>query len=207
MTIPNMSQESNAAEIRERLLIRESNHRVRNMLQVVIGLATQTMRRSDTLVAFEKTYFERLQALARAYELLARECWRSVSLADLLTMQLAAVVADRSRYSVAGEDMVLKPTAALSLGLVVHELAMNAYLHGAFALSSGCVAIRWEVTQESLLLDWEERGSSLRSADADGLGCELVRRQIQHELRGETALDFTDTGLVARLSIPCAELR
>jgi len=177
------------------------------MLQVVIGLATQTIRRSEDLAAFERTYFERLQALARAYELLARECWRNVSLADLLTMQLAAVVADRSRYSMAGEDIVLKPTAALSLGLVVHELAMNAHLHGAFALSSGRIAIRWQEADASLLLDWEECGCSVRSTGADGLGCELVKRQLQHELRGDATLDFTDTGLVARLSIPCAELR
>lgn len=206
MTIQYMS-EHDTAEIRERLLIRESNHRVRNMLQVVIGLATQTMRRSADLAAFERTYFERLQALARAYELLAREGWRNVSLGDLLTMQLAAVVEDRSRYSVAGEDIVLKPTAALSLGLVVHELAMNANLHGAFALATGRVAVRWGVAGASLRLDWEEQGCPGRSTDPEGLGCELVKRQLQHELRGDAALDFTDSGLVVRLSIPCAELR
>jgi two-component system CheB/CheR fusion protein len=199
--------EQHDVDVRERLLIRESNHRVRNMLQVVIGLATQTIRRSKDLAAFERTYFERLQALARSYELLARECWRNVSLADLLTMQLAAVVADRSRYSLAGEDIVIKPTAALSLGLVVHELAMNAYLHGAFAPASGRIAIRWEVADACLQQDWEECGCFVRPTDVDRLGCELVTRQLQHELRGNAALDFTDTGLVARLSIPCAELR
>jgi two-component system, chemotaxis family, CheB/CheR fusion protein len=134
-----------------------------------------------------------------------------VQLADLLTTQLAGVTANSSRYSLSGQAIVLKPTAALSLGLIVHELAMNAQLHGALSVASGHIAIRWKLTSQPdgtqyLLLDWEEGGHAVDSREAEGLGCELVRRQLRHELRGDATLDFTDNGLVARLSIPFAEL-
>ena len=198
-----------AAKTRERLLIKEVNHRVRNMLQVVIGLANQTLRRSHDLASFEKAYLNRLQALARAYELLARQSWQAVPLADVLMLQLPDTIA-AERYTLSGPHVSLNPSAALSLGLMLHELVTYACQFGAFTQATGRVAVRWsfdmnDADGERLKLEWVERGAPA-SAKAKAFGCELVSRQLKHELRGDAFLEFTDVGLLATLRIPCEEV-
>lgn len=205
MSDPNPLSERNAAESRERFLIKEVNHRVRNLLQVVIGLANQTLRRSKDLAAFEKAYLSRLQALARAYELLARQNWRAVPLADLLMLQLPDSVAGE-RYTLSGPDVSLNPSAALSLGLMLHELVTYACQFGAFAQSTGRIAVRWSFDTKDadgacLQLEWIERGAPA-SATAKAFGRELVSRQLKHELRGDASVEFTDAGMLATLRIP-----
>jgi two-component system, chemotaxis family, CheB/CheR fusion protein len=202
--------QDDAATSRERHLVREVNHRVRNMLQVVIGLASQTLRSSSDLASFEKAYLNRLQALARAYELLARQNWRAVPLADLLMLQLPDSVA-AERYMLSGPDVSIVPSAALSLGLVLHELATHACQFGAFTQPNGSISVRWSVDTiddegERLQLEWLERGSPASAKATTALACELVRRQLKHELHGDASLNFTDTGLVARLQMPCEEV-
>jgi two-component system CheB/CheR fusion protein len=201
-----------AAENQQRLLVRELNHRVRNMLQVVMGVANQTLHRSADLREFETAYFGRVQALAQAYELLSREGWRNVPLADLVKAQLTPFAAEGNRYTAGGLDIVLRPNAALSLGLVLYEFATNATKYGALSVASGRVDVAWtlELDDEQgayLVLTWTESGGpSVSPPTRHGFGSELVHRQLRHELRGESTLEFASTGLIGRLRIPIDEV-
>ncbi len=197
-----------AAEEQQRTLVSELNHRVRNMLQVVIGLGNQTMRRSTDLQQFEKAFMGRMQSLARAYELLSRGGWHEVSVADLLNSQLAPFVAEGNRCTLEGEKVMLTANAALALGLVLYELATNATKYGALSAPAGSVDVAWRLEPRSdgasaLVFNWRERdGPAVSEPVHRGFGTELLQRQLRYELNGNATMDFQQDGLRVVLEIP-----
>ena len=149
------------AEEHQRLLVDELNHRVKNMLTVVISMARQTLRRSDTLEHFEKSYLGRVYALSAAYTLLSLEGWQRVTLRALLLEELQPFfLPGHSNVQLNGPDVLLEPRAALSLGLAIHELTTNAVKYGALSAPEGRVRIAWLVERPSegeiLSLNWTE---------------------------------------------------
>lgn len=197
-----------AAEKQQRLLVAELNHRVRNILQVVIGLAHQSLHRAQTLDDFEKSFMGRMQALARAYELLSRDGGRNVPIAQLLHTQLGPFATEGQRYSCEGEHIVLTSNGALSLGLVIYELATNATKYGALSAPAGKVAVSWKLASNGkgsseFVFFWRESGGPAVQAPArQGFGSELVQRQLHYELNGKASMDFEPTGLKVTLAIP-----
>lgn len=199
------------AEEQQRLLVAELNHRVRNMLQVVMGLASQTLHRSNDLAQFEKAFLGRMQALARAYDLLSRDGWHKVPIAELLRTQLGAFASEDGRYSGEGEPIVLTANAALSLGLVLYELATNSTKYGSLSALGGHVRVNWTVDARAdggneFILRWEESGGpAVKPPTRHGFGSELVHRQLKYELNGTASLEFRESGLIATLVIPLEE--
>lgn len=197
-----------AAEEQQRLLVAELNHRVRNMLQVVIGLANQTLHRSEDLKEFEKAFMGRMQSLARAYELVSREGWHKVLISELLRSQLAPFVAEGSRYSAEGDRVLLSANAALALGLVLYELATNATKYGALSVPGGTITVSWRLesrdgAEPSLIFRWQERGGpKVTEPSRRGFGSELMQRQLRYELNGSAAMEFSEEGLQVTLEIP-----
>jgi two-component system CheB/CheR fusion protein len=197
-----------AAEEQQRMLVAELNHRVRNMLQVVIGLANQTLHRSANLAEFDKAFMGRMQALARAYELLSRDSWRRTSMSDLIGSQLAAFATEGARCSMQGDAIELNSNAALALGLVVYELATNAVKYGSLSIPSGRVHVSWKMRKDgesepTLMVTWVESGGpEVRPPTHSGFGSELLNRQLRYELKGEAAIEFHKDGVQATLTLP-----
>jgi two-component system CheB/CheR fusion protein len=202
------------AEKQQRTLVTELNHRVRNMLQVIIGLCNQIVHRSADLKQFQAAFIGRVQALARAYELLSRDGWKNIPIADLIRAQLCGFAPSR-RYTVHGEPVTLSADAALALGLAIYELATNATKYGALSNAQGQVEVSWAFegdasrdqacsdTTRKLSIEWSERGGPPVSAPTRrGFGCELIERQLKYALNGEAKLDFADAGLKVTLLIP-----
>jgi two-component system, chemotaxis family, CheB/CheR fusion protein len=200
------------AEEQQRLLVAELNHRVRNMLQVVMGLANQSIRKSENLEQFGDAFFGRMQALARAYELLSREGWHKAPVTELLHSQLSAFATEDGRYSVSGENLVLKPNAALSLGLVLYELCANATKYGALSTPSGHIQVSWGIEiaapgRRNFVLRWKETGGpAVRALTPQGFGSQLVERQLRYELGGTADMDFIEDGWTVTLTIPASEV-
>jgi two-component system CheB/CheR fusion protein len=200
-----------AAEEQQRLLVAELNHRVRNMLQVVMGLANQSLHRSDDLQQFTKVFFGRMQALSRAYELLSRDGWHKVPVGELLRSQLMPFATEGNRYSTEGENLVLRANAALALGMVIYELSTNATKYGALSVSAGRVRITWALEKSSdeqlnFVLRWQESGGpEVKEPTRHGFGSELVHRQLKYELNGTATMNFAEEGLEATLVMPADE--
>jgi two-component system, chemotaxis family, CheB/CheR fusion protein len=198
-----------AAEEHQRTLVGELNHRVRNMLQVVIGLANQTLHRCESLKQFEAAFIGRMQALARAYDLVSREGWHKVQIAQLLRVQLGAFASEGGRYTAQGESILLTANAALALGLVLYELATNATKYGALSVATGHIDVSWQLRdredKQVLHFRWRERGGPKVTPPAHhGFGSELVQRQLRYELNGRAAMEFTEEGLEVTVEIPAA---
>ena len=193
------------AEEHQRLLVDELNHRVKNMLSVVIALATQTLRRSDTLEEFEGVFLGRVHALTAAYALLSRESWSHVQLQEIVAEEMRPfLAADRTNVRIEGPPVPLDPRGALALGMAIHELATNAAKYGALSVPEGDVTVTWSVDRssgdEQLALDWIERnGPPVTEPVKRGFGTILIERGLSHDLAGEAKIQFLSKGVQARL--------
>jgi len=190
------------AESHQRVLIAELNHRVKNMLSVVIAIAEQTHKSSPSPEAFKAAYFARLRAMARSYELLSRESWTRASIEELARQELAPFGLER--ISLQGPTLYLKPKAALSLGMIIHELATNAGKYGALSIEKGSVDLSWSIdrgaSEEKVLLEWRERGGPhADEPNIKGFGLKLVEREAVYNLNGQVHLAFESDGLLATL--------
>jgi two-component system, chemotaxis family, CheB/CheR fusion protein len=128
------------AEERQKILIAELNHRVKNMLAVVISLVNRMARRASSPEAFQTALIGCLHSMSRAFELLSRENWTEASLGELVRQELAPF--DLKRIAIKGPNINLKPRQSLSVGMLVHELATNAAKYGALSVSSGRIDYR-----------------------------------------------------------------
>jgi two-component system CheB/CheR fusion protein len=196
------------AEQHQRLLVQELNHRVKNMLTVVISLATQTLRRAGTLEEFSGVFLGRVHALTAAYSLLSRESWSAVRLDEIVAEELRPFIAgDRTNVVITGRAVLLDPRGALALGMAVHELATNAAKYGALSVPEGDVFVTWDVERtedgEHLLLDWVERnGPPVKEPAKRGVGSMLIERALGHDLSGKSKIEFRPEGVRAVIRAP-----
>jgi len=167
------------AEETQRLLIGELNHRVKNTLATVQAIASQSLRRANSLDQFSQNFNGRLQSLSRAHSLLSATTWESASLRTLIADQLSIGAASEDRLLLSGQDTELSPELALRFALVLHELTTNAHKHGALATPEGRVEISWTVENGTLALDWAETGGPpVQVRDYRGFGSELIEGSL-----------------------------
>jgi two-component sensor histidine kinase len=201
------------AEEHIKLLMNELSHRAKNLLAVVLSIATQTRRTAGTFDEFLTRFTQRLQGLAASHDLLALQDWQGASLTDLVRDQLAPFVeAGSARLSVSGSSIFLGPKAAEAIGLALHELATNAVKYGALSSPAGRVTVSWDwktsATEPRLLqMSWEERGGPPVSLPTSkGFGHVVFGRIVTEILDGKVEMDFASEGLNWKLLIPTRNL-
>lgn len=146
-------------ETRQAMLLRELSHRVKNTLAVVQSLARQTLRSSPSTASFVEAFEGRIRSLAASHSLLTEADWGGARLETIILHQVAALADDnQERIRLKGPSVLLSAEVATQLGLVLHELAMNAAKFGALSGSEGQVDIVWTVTKNRLRLVWREHG-------------------------------------------------
>lgn len=198
--------ERKRTEAQRELLVAELNHRVKNTLAVVQGLAYQTFRSTDA--AARRAFEGRLQALATAHDLLTRSNWDSTSLAQLVNDTLKPAGANRARIEAAGPAIRLSPHAALTIALALHELFTNTLKYGALSNENGRVRLTWHHREGDgkLSIEWrEEGGPPVRPPQHRGFGSLLLERTLAKDLDGRVALAFEPSGVVCVIEMPIAD--
>ena len=191
------------SEHRQRLLINELNHRVKNTLATIQSIAALTARRSTSLEDFIGLFQARLIALSDTHNLLTANGWEKARLRDLLVQEFRPYAEDRLRMT--GPDVTLGAEQALSMGLILHELVTNAAKYGALSnpdTAGGRVDVTWgEVDDDGLVvLDWIEHGGPTVSAPTQsGFGSRLIDTSVRGTLRGTATIDYAQDGLHCRL--------
>ena len=200
---------SKRAENRQKTLIDELNHRVKNTLATVQSLALQTFRGKRPPDAERASFEGRLLALSRAHDLLTASRWEAAELPALL---LAVLAAHRDqageRLRITGPPVPLSPRIALTLAIVLHELATNAAKYGALSVPEGSVTVSWQVAAEAkrLALVWRESGGPPpKVPERQGFGTRFIQRALEAELSGLVRFDYGSQGLVCELELPLGE--
>jgi PAS domain S-box-containing protein len=195
------------SEEHSNLIMRELSHRTKNLLAVIASLARRTFddRRDPKTQALD--FVERIHGLARSHDLLVRADWRGVSLGDLVRSHLEPFGFDESRVDVEGPALSLKPEAAQSIGLALHELATNATKHGGLKTAAGRLHVRWRVEERdakpSLCLEWrEETVEEPNKAKASGFGRTVLEQLVGASVGGSTEYEFGDKQVLWRLHAP-----
>jgi PAS domain S-box-containing protein len=188
-----------------RLLLKEVNHRAKNMLSVVQAIAWQTT--ASGREAFIERFSERIQALAANQDLLVKSQWRGVELADLMRSQLAhfgGLIG--SRIALEGPPLRVTAKAAQAIGMALHELATNAGKYGALCNGLGEVRIAWAIDRDGggkdrFCLSWSERGGpEVRAPSRRGFGTMVIDQMPRMQLAADIELDYAPSGVSWRLA-------
>ncbi len=191
-------------EEKEHLLMREINHRAKNMLSVVESIAHQTAARNPE--DFVERFSERIQALSANQDLLVRNEWQGVDVKDLVRAQLAHF-ADLigSRIILQGAKLRFNPASAQAIGLALHELATNAGKYGALSTDTGQVNISWGIEDDTFTMHWIERGGPLVSPPKRrGFGTVVIETMAKRSVGGSVDLEYASPGMTWRLTCPAA---
>ena len=199
------------AEEDQQILNEEIAHRLKNMLAMVLSIATQTLRGIPDRAPVE-SFERRIHALSTAHNVLLRKTWTAAPAREVVAAVLSAA-GHGDRVSVAGDDFDLGPRATLSVSLLLHELATNAAKYGALSVPAGRVSLSWrfegsgEATE--IVLDWVERGGPPPAAPVQSRGAGFGSRLIGMGLAGSGGVDlrYTPPGFEATLRAPLVQLQ
>jgi two-component sensor histidine kinase len=196
--------ERDAFEARQRLLLAELDHRVKNTLAGIQAIARQSLPAG----APKESFIGRVQALAGAHGILAQAQWHGASMARLVSAAVGPYCDEPDRLAMAGPDLVLSPKAAQAMTLVLHELATNAAKYGALSTSEGRLEIAWQVAGDGkrrLRLGWRESGGPpVEPPGRAGFGTRLITQTVAHDLDGKAELHYRPEGLRCDIDLPLA---
>jgi len=201
--------EQRSAQEHQRTLLAELQHRVRNTLAVIRSIARRTAENSDSVEEMAAHLDGRLAAFSRVQGVVTRDPEAGIDLTALIEDSLLAHAAREGEHvTIAGPDLFLKPRAAESLSLAIHELASNAVKYGALGDDRGRIAIDWRCddAEGTLRLVWEENGlAGITVPERSGFGMELLLRSLPYDLRAETDVEFRPEGLRFTLVMPLVD--
>jgi len=200
------------SEEKHMLLVRELNHRVKNIFALANSLVVMSARSASSADELSKAVQGRLTALSRAHDLVqpgfngdqmqSHDVSLRAMLSDILAPYRISHVEERVVMN--GDDIAISPDAVTSLALVLHELATNAAKYGALSGERGTVEVAWLLTDSALDISWSERGGPAVSAppERSGFGTTLARRSVEGQLGGKIAHDWAHEGLRVAISLP-----
>jgi two-component sensor histidine kinase len=190
-----------------KLLLKEVNHRVKNLLAVVESIAMQTA--ADDPEKFIERFSERIRALAAGQDLLVKNQWQGVQLTDLVRAQLDHLdYLIGNRIVIEGPQLRIAADAVQPIAMALHELATNAAKYGALSSREGEVRITWAIDGGDFFrLSWCERGGpEVRAPSRRGFGSTVVSDMPRMQLGADVALDFAQSGVTWRMVCPAKKV-
>ncbi len=201
--------ERKRAEVKTQLLMAEVNHRAKNLLAVVQAVAQQTAKHDDP-ATFVERLSERIGGLAASHDLLVKNEWQGVDMADLVRSQLAHFQdLIGTRVQLDGRPARLTPSAAQGIGMALHELATNAGKYGALSNSVGQVQLSWHIVmaiKPMVLISWSETGGpNVIPPKRKGFGQMVIGRMAEAAVDGTAEIEYRESGISWTLSAPVAD--
>jgi two-component sensor histidine kinase len=201
--------EQKALEKQQQLLTRELEHRVKNLLALVLSISSRTARATPEPRAFIERFNQRLVALGATQDLLARSGWSALSLEELVVTEFAPFLpAPSPRIRLTGLDRQVASEASIALGLAFHELVTNAVKYGALSNERGRVSITGtDGADGGLDLVWqEEDGPAVAPPSRHGFGQTLITSGFGASSGAKVEVLFPPEGVQCRMSLPASML-
>jgi PAS domain S-box-containing protein len=198
--------ERKRGEAQRELLLAELNHRVKNTLAVVQGIAHQTFKNGAATPESRRAFEGRLLALSTAHSLLTRSNWQNARLDRLAVDAFIAQGIDISRFAVTGPPVEWPAKQSLGLSMAIHELCTNALKYGALSGDAGIVDLSWDIDRagsRTITISWRERdGPPVAPPGREGFGSRLIRQVVAGDLDGTVATEFAPAGLSCIITAP-----
>ena len=205
--IQDIDDRKNAEQSRD-LLIGELNHRVKNTLAIVNGIAQQMAATQSDPRKFAAEFADRLQCLSRAHDALTQSEWAPLRIDALVALAvLQPFHAYRDRIDFSGPAPLLTPQECIMIAILLHELTTNAIKYGSLSVEQGCVSIDSTLQASEgvryLRLDWTEQGGPLVAAPtSSGFGSFMLGRGITIGLSGVSRMWYRPDGLRVEIMLP-----
>jgi len=189
-----------AARERQAFLTAELNHRVKNNLAAVQAIANQTLQWTPDPAEFRDAFQARVSALGRAHDLLNANAWQATDLRQLMQRSLEGAAGPVDLHGPRSPVRVL-PERAMTLAIILNELATNAAKHGAHARAGGTVTLSWKIVGERVEILWAEAGGPpVAPPRRQGFGSRILRAGVGGR-DGAARLDYAPGGLQVRLTL------
>ncbi len=194
-------------------LTNEISHRIKNNLQIVVGLiAFEAKRTTAPCVQGYKAMQSRIAAIAQLYDLISQSSRGSTIAVDTYLRKIArtmstSLLGTSSGITIAVDAAALDidPDRAVPFGLLVNELATNAIKH-AFPGGTGRVVLRVERAGDKIELTVADNGVGMKEKDEakvpEKRGTDYIAifvRQLGGEL---VASDPDASGTTVRVRLP-----
>lgn len=189
------------------LLMRELNHRSKNLLAVADAIVRQTARSTPPRELVERVS-RRLNSLSINQDLLVAHDWRGVDIMRIVHAQLHAVIEGyENRVSIEGVPCVVNPRVGQALSLAIYELAANALKYGSLSADSGKVDIKWSVDdvegERTFNMSWREHGGPrVTRPRKRGFGTTISEQMIARSVLGKANIDYANEGVIWQLTAP-----
>jgi PAS domain S-box-containing protein len=199
--------ERKLAQETQTLLLKELNHRSKNLLAVADAIVRQTAKSTSPTELVERVS-RRLHALSINQDLMIERDWRGADIAQIIQSQLAFILDEPARrVQLDGQPCIVAPRVAQALGLAIYELASNAVKYGALSVPAGRVQVKWDIQgadgQREFKLTWQELGGPPTiSPRRKGFGSTIIENMIARSVLGAATLTYAPTGLIWELTAP-----
>lgn len=192
---------------RQKLLIHELNHRVRNILAIVRALIVQSGSSSGNVEDYATALAGRIAAISKTHDLIVGAFKGSASIRQIIENEADAFALKGDQIIIRGDDAALPSDQAVAFALVVHELMTNASKYGALSSPNGTVRIDLTGSEAGLAITWVESGGPMpKQGRTTGFGTKLISSIVPVQLNGHLAVDFAPGGLQISLTIQLPEI-
>ena len=198
---------------RQKLLIRELHHRVKNTLANVRAMMGATARSSGSVDDFVRDFSARIVSLADTHSMLTDDYWQMASLRELLEAELRHYEThDKPRIVLEGPHVGLVADIAIPVGMAFHELASNSSKFGALSRPQGRLDVRWSVGSagdaQIVNLEWLERdGPAVEPPKRRGFGTTLLEKVVTVQCDASVELNYHRDGLRFTMALPLRHTR
>jgi PAS domain S-box-containing protein len=212
--------ERKIAHEQQGLLVRELNHRIKNLFAITDGMIALSARSAATPQEYASNIRGRLRALAVAHDLILPSFGGEVgALADPTSLEIllrkilspyieAPSDNSRARLFLDGPPVPLGARAVATFALILHELATNAAKYGALSVEDGCLRITWQCVDDVLKLKWDESGGPALHGppQSEGFGTVISNHSVRAQFGGTLFHTWDPEGLAVELSVPMERL-
>ncbi len=185
---------------RRELLSDELHHRIQNTLAIVLSLARITARSCKTIEEFQEAFGDRVQAMAKTNALLLHGNDQAIDVRKALELELAPYAGRGKQVVLQCADLAISANSALSLSLLIHELATNAAKYGGLSTSGGSLLVVCKRGELGGALTWRETTPDMPPRKAGGGAGSVLIERLARDLGGLAHLDFRPEGLEATIT-------
>jgi len=195
----------------QQLLLRELDHRVKNILSVVQAIAQQTFRKATSIDDAYEVFRGRLMAVAQAQDVLVSQDADGATLLEIIEGALRGSGVSPDRVKATGPETKISARNAVTISLAIHELCTNAFKYGALSVEGGTVAITWgigaDINGRNFMFEWRETGGPhVVPPQRKGFGSSLLERGLASDLGGKITLEYAPAGVVCSFAAPLPSL-